>query len=102
MGQCVGAQVGHRSEASHFEIVVCRLALGHAQVRCVGQRYELGVELLLYGAHLVGKLLLVAFQLGGACFLGFGFVALALLEEHTNLFGDGVLLGFHSVAFLLQ
>ena len=82
-------------------IVRLVLALGDGDVRGVGEGDKLGVEIGLDGSLLLGELFLLSLEVGGEGFLGFGFVAFALFEEHAYFLGDAVLLGLDGVGFLL-
>ena len=61
-----------------------------------------GVELRFDVDHLVGELFFVGFELSGASFLLFSFIAFALFEEQTDFFGDSVLFGFEVVGLFLE
>ena len=102
VGQGAFGQVGFGAELRHNDVVGLALAPRHGDVRCVGKGDEFSVEVGVDGGLLVVEFLLLGLEVGGAGFLGFGFVALALFEEHAYLLGDGVLLGLHGVGFLLQ
>ena len=102
VGQCVGGQVGHGAEASHFEVVFGRASLRDGEMGSVGEGDEFGVELRFDVDHLVGELFFVGFELSGASFLLFSFIAFALFEEQTDFFGDSVLFGFEVVGLFLE
>lgn len=102
VGQGTLGQDGFGAEFGHDDVVGFVLSARYGDVGCVGQGDEFGVEVGLDGGLLVGEFFFLALEVGGAGFLGIGFFAFALFEEHAYLFGDGVLLGFYGVGLLLK
>ena len=93
MRQCPGTQFGSLSAGADDHVVCGGFALRYRAVREVGQRDDNFVQFTLGLLQFLFELLGDLLQRGGLFFCSGGFGLLAGLEELTDLFGVGVLLG---------